>query len=193
MSGDDLAITAEEHHNVSEKASNIISSSSPSYYDEIITQLQLQAQQQQQCHQKLEQQQNICLQTSNRKKRVLLVDDEADHCLTYQVVLQDAGYECISYMDSIKALQQFRPNYYDLVILDIKMPTLDGFALCEKIREIDTAVQIIFITAGEVDYENFRRQYYPKLSSDVNINCIQKPIGNEELVRFVNVAIAARG
>jgi CheY-like chemotaxis protein len=193
MSGDDLAITAEEHHNVSEKASNIISSSSPSYYDEIITQLQLQAQQQQQCHQKLEQQQNICLQTSNRKKRVLLVDDEADHCLTYQVVLQDAGYECISYMDSIKALQQFRPNYYDLVILDIKMPTLDGFALCEKIGEIDTAVQIIFITAGEVDYENFRRQYYPKLSSDVNINCIQKPIGNEELVRFVNVAIAARG
>ena len=97
MSDDlDLAISAEEHRNVSEKASNIISSS---YYDEIITRLQLQAQQQQQqYYQKLDQrQQNISLQTSNRKKRVHLVDDEADHCLTYQTVLQDAGYECISY------------------------------------------------------------------------------------------------
>jgi CheY-like chemotaxis protein len=192
MSGDDLAITAEEHHNVSEKASNIISSSSPSYYDEIITQLQLQAQQQQQCHQKLEQQQNICLQTSNRKKRVLLVDYEADHCLTYQVVLQDAGYECISYTDSVQALQEFRPNYYDLVILDIKMPKLDGFALCEKIREIDTAVQIIFITAAEVYYESFRKQYYPKMSNDVNINCLQKPVGNDELIQIVNKIMASR-
>jgi hypothetical protein len=61
---DDLAITAEEYHNVSENASNIISSSSFSYYDEIITRLQLQAQQQQQqYHQKLEQQQNIRFQT----------------------------------------------------------------------------------------------------------------------------------
>jgi len=57
------------------------------------------------------------------------------------------------------------------------MPKLDGFALCEKIREIDTAVQIIFITAGEVYYENFRKQYYPKMSNDVNINCLQKPVG----------------
>jgi CheY-like chemotaxis protein len=192
---DDLAITAEEHHNVSEKASDIISSSSPSsYYDEIITRLQLQAQQQQQqYHQKLDQQQNIRFQTSNRNKRVLLVDDEADHCLTYQTVLQGAGYEFISYTNSVQALQEFRPNYYDLVILDIKMPTLDGFALCEKIREIDTDIPIIFITAGEVDYENYRRQYYPKLSNDVNINCLQKPIGNEELIRVVNMAIAARG
>jgi hypothetical protein len=58
---------------------------------------------------------------------------------------------------------------------------------------IDTAVQIIFITAGEVDCESFRKQYYPELSNDVNINCLQKPIGNEELIHVVNMAIAARG
>jgi len=189
---DDLAITAEEHRNVSEKASNIISYSSPSsYYDEIITRLQLQAQQQQQYHQKLEQrQQNISLQTSNRKKIVLLVDDEADHCFIYQIVLQDAGYECISYTDSVQALQEFRPNYYDLVILDIRMPTLDGFALCKKIREIDNKIQIIFITASEEHYNKIKKQNYPELE---NVVSIQKPIGNEELVRVVNIAIAARG
>ena len=82
-------------------------------------------------------------------KRILLVDDEIDHCLIYQIILQDAGYECKSYTDSVQALQQFKPNFYDLVILDIKMPRLDGFALCEKIRELDKTVHIIFITAAE--------------------------------------------
>ena len=193
MSDDLTTLTAAECHNASKEVSNITSSSTYLiYYDEIITRLQLQTQQQQ-YHHKLEQpQHDIRLRTSNRKKRILLVDDEADHCLTYQIVLQDAGYECISYTDSVQALQEFRPDYYDLVILDIKMPKLDGFALCEKIREIDNAVQIIFITAGEVYYENFRRQYYSKLSNDVNIKCLQKPIGNEELIQIVNEMMARR-
>ena len=69
--------------------------------------------------------------------RILLVDDEPDHCLTYQMTLQDAGFKCVSFTDSYKALQEFTPDYYDLVILDIRMPKLDGFALCEKIREVD--------------------------------------------------------
>ena len=64
--------------------------------------------------------------------------------------MEDAGFECISYTDSLKALQEFRRSYYDSVILDIKMPKLNGFALCEKIREIENTVQIIFITVGEV-------------------------------------------
>ena len=131
---DDLTTLTAECNNASKGVSNLTSSSSsPTYYDEIITRLQLQTRQQQQYHQKLEQrQQDIRLQTSNRKKRVLLVDDEADHYLTYQIVLQDAGYECISYTNSVQALQEFRPNYYDLIILDIKMPKLDGFALCKR-------------------------------------------------------------
>src|ERR1041385_3872084 len=133
-------------------------------------------------------------QTSNKKNKakILLVDDESDHCLIYQIILQDAGYECKSYTDSVEALQQFKPNYYDLVILDIKMPRLDGFALCEKIREIDKAVKIIFITAGEAYYENFRKQYYPAISKDVNINCLQKPIENEDLIQIVNKTISTK-
>jgi DNA-binding NtrC family response regulator len=115
-------------------------------------------------------------------QRILLVDDEPDHCLTYQIILQGAGYECISYSDSVKALQEFKPDYYDLVILDLRMPKLDGFGLFEKIREIDKAVKIIFITAGE----NFQKQYCPKLSDDVNTTCIQKPIGNQELIQIIN-------
>jgi CheY-like chemotaxis protein len=45
----------------------------------------------------------------------------------------------------VKALQEFRRNYYDLILLDIKMPVLNGFELCEKIRELDKAVHISFL------------------------------------------------
>jgi DNA-binding response OmpR family regulator len=124
--------------------------------------------------------------------RILLVDDEPDHCLTYQMILQDSGFKCVSYTDSAKALQEFRPNYYDLVILDIKMPRLDGFALCEKIREVDKAVQIIFITASEEYYENFRKQYYPEISNDINVNCLRKPIRNQELISIVDMTLARK-
>ncbi|MFL6400205.1 MAG: response regulator [Nitrososphaeraceae archaeon] len=124
----------------------------------------------------------------SRRKRILLVDDEPDLCMIYQIVLQDAGFECISYTDSVKALKEFRPNYYGLILLDIKMPILNGFELCKKIIEIDNTVQIAFITASEIYYEKAREKYYPELD---NINYIQKPIGNEELVCIVNIMIAA--
>ena len=169
------------------------------YYDEIITRLRLQAIEKYQYgtlqhKQKLQQEEGEEeeLHEQIRNKKILLVDDEPDHCMVYQIVLEDAGYECVSYIDSIKALQEFRPAYYDLVILDIRMPKLDGFALCEKIRAVDRDVQIIFITAGEAYYENFRKQYYPEISNDININCLQKPVRNEELVQIVNTALARK-
>jgi CheY-like chemotaxis protein len=72
------------------------------------------------------------------------------------------------------------------------MPKLDGFALCEKIRELDKSVHIMFITTAEGYYENFRKQYYPELSNDIDINCLQKPIGNNELAQIVNMTIATK-
>ncbi|MFL6402157.1 MAG: PleD family two-component system response regulator [Nitrososphaeraceae archaeon] len=87
----------------------------------------------------------------------------------------------------LKALQEFRPNYYNLILLDIKMPVLNGFELCKKIIELDKTVHIIFITASEEYYEKFRSQHFPELGK---INYIQKPIGNEELVQIVNMIIA---
>jgi CheY-like chemotaxis protein len=181
----------------SNKSKKLSSSLEPkSYYDEIITKLRLQVRKEYQStmqhsqKQKLEEEERLRNQTRRRRKRILLVDDEPDHCMVYQIVLKDAGYECISYTESVEALREFRPSNYGLVILDIKMPKLDGFALCEKIRELDKTVQIIFMTASEGYYENFRKEYYPALSNDININCLRKPIGNEELIQIVNMTIA---
>jgi CheY-like chemotaxis protein len=67
------------------------------------------------------------------------------------------------------------------------MPVLDGFELCEKIREFDKIAHIIFITASEAYYEKFRNQYYPELGK---ISYIQKPIGNDDLIRLVDMIVA---
>jgi CheY-like chemotaxis protein len=122
----------------------------------------------------------------HKHRNILLVDDESDICFLYQMVLNDSGYNCDSYTDSVKAIQEFRASYYDLILLDIKMPKLNGFELCKKIREQDKSVKIVFITASEAFYEDFRNKLYPDL---YNIHYIQKPIGNDELVERVNATI----
>jgi CheY-like chemotaxis protein len=167
-----------------------LGSHDPKYYDQIITKLNLQAREQQ--HERNSSTQGLlqnqtATSRNKKKKRVFLVDDEPDICMVYQMVLEDAGYECISYTDSVKALQEFRPYYYDLILLDIKMPVLNGFELCRKIIELDKTVHIIFITASEAYYEKFRHQHFPELGK---INYIQKPIGNDELVQIVDMIIA---
>src|ERR671931_509014 len=192
---DDHTITTVEYH-LSEP-NKISCSFDKRYYDEIITRLRLQAIENyqygksEQQREKLQEEEKLYVQKSN--KRILVVDDDPDTGIVYQIVLEDAGYECKSYTDPVKALKEFRPNYYDLILLDIKMPVLDGFELCKKIRECDKAVQIIFITAAEESfYKNFVKQYYPQLSNDINIKYVQKPIGNEELLQIVNSVISTK-
>jgi CheY-like chemotaxis protein len=177
------------------ESKRIFGSFDPKYYDEIITKLNLLAREEYECSsnirhllQNQKTQAGLLLHNQKKKKRILVVDDEIDICIVYQIVLQDAGYECVSYTDSVKALQEFRSNYYDLILLDIKMPLLNGFELCKKIREVDKTIHIIFITASEAYYEKFRSQHFPELGK---INYIQKPIGNQELVQIVNTIIVA--
>jgi two-component system cell cycle response regulator len=119
-------------------------------------------------------------------KSILVVDDEPDICMVYQMVLEDAGYQCSPYTDPVQALREFKPYFYDLILLDIKMPVLNGFELCKKIIELDKTVHIVFITAAEEYYEQFRTQRYPEIGK---INYIQKPVSNEELVQIVEKVV----
>jgi CheY-like chemotaxis protein len=168
------------------KSKRTFDSFDPKYYDEIITKVNLQTKEKYK-HNAMQQGEGLLHDQLRNRKKVLVVDDEPDICMVYQMVLEDAGYECISYTDPVKALKDFRPVYYDLILLDIKMPLLDGFELCKKIREVDKAVFIILITASEAYYEKFRNQHFPELTK---INYIQKPIGNDELVQIVNMIIS---
>jgi PleD family two-component response regulator len=70
----------------------------------------------------------------NKRKRILLVDDEYDVNLATKVVLNENGFKVDSFTDASEALENFRTGIYDLVIIDVKMPVIDGFSLYEKIK-----------------------------------------------------------
>ena len=82
--------------------------------------------------------------------KILLVNDEADIILTVQQLFQDGGFEVDSYEDPISALENFRSKFYDLIIIDNKMPQMDGFTFYRKIKALDNNVKVCFLTATDI-------------------------------------------
>jgi len=83
-------------------------------------------------------------------KNILLVDNEPDTTFTIKNIFEDNGeFKVDIFTDSTIALKSYRSNFYDLVILDMKMPKMDGFELYTKIREKDPKVTICFLTATD--------------------------------------------
>ena len=126
--------------------------------------------------------------------RVLVVDDEPDIITLFELALRDRGFEVDSFSDPLAALSNFKPCYYDLVILDIKMPKINGIELCAEMKKIDDQIKICFLTAGEMYYDRFRLGKNQQLQEDVqekycrpnNGQFLQKPISNGDLVRDIN-------
>ena len=105
-----------------------------------------------------------------------MVDDEPDVGLVLKLVLEKNGYIIDYYYNPVIALDEYKSNFYDLIILDIKMPYMNGFQLYREIRKKDINSNICLMTAGETIYDtrnNFSSVY----------NFIKKPIENEELIQ----------
>jgi DNA-binding response OmpR family regulator len=98
------------------------------------------------------------------KRKLLLVDDEKDLTSLLYTILQKSGYEVVFFNDSLLALERFKPRYYDLMILDIRMPKYDGFELYRQRRRMDNRVKVCFLTAISEfkEYERYRKEVYPK-------------------------------
>jgi len=120
--------------------------------------------------------------TSNTKK-LMVVDDETDVISVLGIVLEENGFEVDTFEDPIVALKSYRAGVYDLLILDIKMPEMDGFELYDQIKKIDDNAKVCFLTASEMYYKNSRKEKYCSLDKDL---FIQKPIANEDLVEEIN-------
>ena len=113
--------------------------------------------------------------------RILLVDDEPDVIFTFKMGLEANGFVVDAFEDPVLALSNFKPGFYGLLLLDVKMPQINGFDLYEKIKKIDSEVKACFITAHEVYYESLR-EIFPTMDLD----CYVKPIQIEDLVKHVN-------
>lgn len=135
----------------------------------------------------------------SRKKRILVVDDEPDTTMAISIILENNGFEISSYNDPLLALSSFRPRYYNLVILDVKMPKIDGFKLYNEIRKTDNQTNVCFITATDKNnYESLGEpiqqagdhketsQQYCALRKDM---FLQKPISNADLVNEISKRI----
>ena len=125
---------------------------------------------------------NINNMNSNRLKRILIVDDEQDIISVFRMVLEMNDFEVDAYNDPLIALSNFKQNAYDLVILDIRMPVINGFELYKKIRKVDDKVKVCFMTAFD-DYRQEFKKSFPMLDE---IKCfIRKPKAVEDLVNHV--------
>ncbi len=122
------------------------------------------------------------MKTKKNKIKILIVDDEDDITLSFKRILEIHGFEVDAFNDSMLALSNFKANYYDIALLDIKMPYIDGFDLYKKIKEMDNNIRLCFLTASEAYYQQFREKDYHELSRDL---FIQKPIELEELLKRI--------
>jgi DNA-binding response OmpR family regulator len=129
----------------------------------------------------------------SEEKKILVVDDEPDNASIFTMGLEDGGFEVDTFTDPLSALSVFkedrRRRKYDLLILDIKMPDMNGFELYEQIKKIDDKVKVCFLTAyGEGYTEEFKRMFP---SSSLGVSFIRKPIRVDELVKKVKEMVMA--
>jgi CheY-like chemotaxis protein len=128
-------------------------------------------------------------------KRILVVDDEPDVTLTFKAGLEGYHYgnhddddddnsnktrfEVYTYNNPSETLSEFKPHFYHLMLVDVYMPYMNGFQLCEKILGLHVNIKVCFISAAEINIQALR-EVYPK----VNFGCfMKKPVTIEYLVK----------
>ena len=81
----------------------------------------------------------------------MIIDDDKDITDLFAIYLESNGYNVDAYTNPIQAINNFRKNSHDLIILDLKMPKMDGMTLYHKIKEIDNNI-IICLTTADLNY-----------------------------------------
>jgi DNA-binding response OmpR family regulator len=126
-------------------------------------------------------------------KLILIVDDDPDITFTFKMAFEDANrisgnkvsFHVNTYNDPLLALSEFKPDFYDLMLVDIEMPKLNGFDFCVKIFEVDLNPKVCFIVSAPINQEALRDQY-PSLS----IGCfIETPVTMDNLIRRVKAEL----
>lgn len=121
-----------------------------------------------------------------KKGRLLIVDDEPDITNSFSLALEDSGlFEVDTYNDTLEALSNFKANSYDLVLLDIRMPKMNGYELYDKMKRIDNKVKVCFMSAYDINSDPLQEQF-----RSLQIECfIPKPIEISELIKILETEL----
>ena len=104
-------------------------------------------------------------------KRIMVIDDDKDITDLFSIFLESNGYIVNAYTNPLEAFHNFRKSSHDLIIIDLKMPIMDGMTLYHKIKEIDNKIIICFTTADK----NYIQQLQ-KGSIDIEQIVLYKPV-----------------
>lgn len=117
--------------------------------------------------------------------KILVVDDEQDIVFTLKTILTEAGFSVDAFTDPSVAFEMFRPEKYELIILDIRMPGLNGFELYMKLLEQDNSIKVLFLTAvNEFSmYAKFKSSVSPMSGKRYYL---QKPVDLTKLLQRVD-------
>ncbi|HJT49921.1 MAG TPA: response regulator [Nitrososphaeraceae archaeon] len=112
----------------------------------------------------------------------MIVDDNQDIARLFAITLQDNGFAVDVFNDSFSALANYKAGIYDLLLLDIRMPGMNGYELYQKIRDIDDKPEVCFITAYEEFIHDFKRLF----QGLEEVDCfVTKPVEMHNLVKIV--------
>ena len=117
--------------------------------------------------------------------KILVVDDEQDIVFTLKTILTEAGFSVDAFTNPSVAFEMFRPEKYELIILDIRMPDLNGFELYMKLLEQDNSIKVLFLTAvNEFSmYAKFKSSVSPMSGKRYYL---QKPVDLTKLLQRVD-------
>jgi DNA-binding response OmpR family regulator len=119
--------------------------------------------------------------------KLFVVEDDPNLGFILQDQLEDEGFEVDRFLDGEKALNSYKNNYYDLCVIDIMLPSLDGFNLVKKIRQTDKKTPIIFVTAKSMKEDKIKGF---KLGGD---DYLTKPFSIEELLLRIHAILRRTG
>ena len=126
-------------------------------------------------------------EVQSNRHTVLFVDDDCDIIDVLKRGLEMHGLHVHSFTSSQEALLAFKPNIYDIAILDIRMPAMTGFQLFREINRIDTGVAVCFLSAFEIQLEEFKR-VFPSMHGVKTV--IKKPVSINKLFKEITPFLA---
>jgi CheY-like chemotaxis protein len=130
-------------------------------------------------------------QYQKNSTNIMVVDDEPDSVFTYKSILSYEGYTVEGFTDSMEALKHFakmKPSYYNLVVMDIRMPGLNGLQLYYGLRAMNTFTKVVFVSALDIKEE--LATVLPPTQNNDNNNFIRKPIQREYLINKIRAILA---